>query len=109
MGLAKQTRVGHLQTPINFKGFTDKSLCPVRCLKAYEEATAPLRKEGQDQLFLAVNKTHVPVVSSTIAQWLKAVLKAALIHQFFSAYSTRGASASAASMSGVTCQQLLVS
>ena len=65
-------------------------------------------KPEQEQLFLSINKPHSPVVSSSIARWLKSVLTSAGIDtSVFSAHSTRGASTSAASLAGVTTQQIL--
>ena len=109
MGLAKQSRIGHTQSAIEFQGFSSEVLCPVKCLKAYEAATVSFRKgSDQDQLFLAISQPHGPVSSSTIARWLKTVMQLAGIDTSkFSAHSTRGASSSAAAMSGVSMHQIL--
>ena len=49
------------------------------------------------------------MASSTIACWLKSVLTSARVDtSHFSAHSTRGVAASAASMAGVTTKQILV-
>ena len=48
------------------------------------------------------------MVSSSVARWLKLVLASSGIDtSIFSAHSTRGASTSAASLAGVTTQQIL--
>ena len=108
-GLAKQSSADRLPTPIEFQSFSDHLLCPVECLQRYEAVTTSFRmKSCQEQLFLSINKPHSPVVSSSIARWLKLVLTSAGIDtSIFSAHSTRGASTSAASLAGVTTQQIL--
>ena len=108
-GLAKQSKADHLPTPIEFKKFSDPLLCPVRCLQVYESVTSIFRhKPSLEQLFLGIVKPHSPVVSSTICPmaeiWAK-LLRGGHIN--FSAHSTRGASTSAASLAGVTTQQIL--
>ena len=35
VGLAKQSRVGHLPTPIEFTEFENPLLCPIRCLRVW--------------------------------------------------------------------------
>ena len=109
-GLAKQSRIGRLPKPIEFKEFPDHLLCPVKCLQRYESVTSTFRKKpGHNQLFLGINSPHSPVVSSTIARWLKNVLSSLGIDtSVFTAHSTRGASTSAASMAGITTQQILI-
>ena len=65
-------------------------------------------KSEQQQLFLSIKKPHSPVVSSSVARWLKSVLTSLGVDtSIFSAHSTRGASTSAASLAGVTTQQIL--
>jgi len=69
-GLAKQSRIGRLPKPIQFKEFPDHLLCPVKCLQRYESVTSTFRKKpGHNHLFLGINSPHSPVVSSTIACW----------------------------------------
>ena len=108
-GLSKQSRVGHLPSPIEFRAFNDSLLCPVECFRTYKEVTRSLRTQPvQSGLFLALNRPHLPVTSSTVARWLKAVLSSAGVDtSHFSAHSTRGAAASAAAMAGVTMKQIL--
>ena len=109
-GLAKQSKANHLPNPIEFKEFSDHLLCPVKCLWVYESVTSTFRhKPNQEQLFLGVVKPYSPVVSSTIARWLKSVLNSSGVDtSIFSAHSTRGASTSAASLAGITTQQILI-
>ena len=108
-GLAKQSSPDNLPTPIEFHAFPDNLLCPVECLQRYEAITISFRvKSEQQQLFLSIKKPHSPVVSSSVARWLKSVLASSGIDtSIFSAHSTRGASTSAASLAGVTTQQIL--
>ena len=70
----------------------DLSLCPRLCLQQYEETTKELRpKDGSQQLLIATVAPHKPVVSSTIARWLKEVLSASGVDvSIFQAHSTRG-------------------
>ena len=99
----------NLPTPIEFHAFSDNLLCPVKCLQRYEAVTASFRmKSEQEQLFLSINNQYSPVVSSSIAWWLTSVLTSSGVDtSIFSAHSTRGASTSAASLAGVTTQQIL--
>ena len=108
-GLAKTAKPSHMKSlqSVVIAGFDqDLTLCPVKCLKAYEQATAPFRKDNQ-QLFLAVVAPHKPVTSSTIARWLKETIQASGVGAEFSAHSTRGASSTAAAMSGLSVQEVM--
>jgi len=106
-GLGKQNSI--LPTPVEFRRFEDSKLCPVKCLRDYQKATSSLRSHpNQMQLFLEVNKPHSPVTSSMIACRLKSVMQSAGIDtSCFIPHSTRGASASAASLAGITTKQIL--
>ena len=108
-GLAKQSKVGRLPQPIEFCEFSNPLLCPVKCLRTYESVTAEFRiTQNQDQLFLSTRSPHSPVVSSSIARWLKSVLASSGVDtSIFGAHSTRGASTSAAALAGVTTQQIM--
>ena len=95
MGLGKQCQLGLQQgmQPIFIAAFTeDPSLCPLLCLQQYEETTKELRpKDGSQQLRIATVAPHKPVVSSTIARWLKEVVNASGVDvSIFQAHSTRG-------------------
>ncbi len=111
-GLAKQSRPGRdngLQ-PVFIPSLPGKEvLCPVACLRSYECATSGFRQHSQeDRLFLAVISPHKPVTSSSIARWLKQVLQLSGVDtSVFSAHSTRGASATAAAMAGMSVQDVL--
>ena len=109
LGLSKQSRAGHLPTPIQFKAYSgNKKLCPVHCFKAYDKATGNIRVPGHSGLLIAIKKPHLPVSSSTIARWLKTTLSSAGVDTTqFSAHSTRGAASSSAFMAGLTTKQIL--
>ena len=106
--LAKQSRQGKPITEFFFPSFPhDPGLCPVVTLRAYEERTAPIRGT-ESKLFLALIKPYKAVTSSTIARWLKLLLKAAGIDtSVFNAHSVQGASSSAAANLGITTNEIL--
>ena len=60
------------------------------------------------QLLLSNQKPHRPVLSDTIARWIKVVLTEASINtSVFSAHSTRAASTSAAYNKGTSIDKIL--
>ena len=95
-GLAKQTQPGNTRAmkPLYIAEFKQNPLlCPVRCLREYVTRTQAWR-DNQSRLFLALMAPHKPVVSSSIARWLKDVLHQSGVDiSCFTAHSTRGASA----------------
>ena len=109
-GLAKQGRPGKESSlwPAVISPFPeDPLLCPVSCLKAYKKATGAFRGKDKLQLFLAINSPHSPVITSTIARWLKQAIVASGIDPQFSAHSMRGASSTAAAMNGITIWEVM--
>ena len=110
-GVAKQSAPGREKAlqPIWIPVFPeDQLLCPVSCLSAYEKATESFRGQGTDCLFIATVSPHKPVVSSTIARWLKQVLKGSGVDTtVFKAHSTRGASSTAAALAGISSQEIM--
>ena len=106
--LAKQSRPGKEIREFFFPSFPENiKLCPVHSLTMYIEKTRALRSDN-NQLFVSTIKPHGSVTSSTIARWLKEVMAAAGIDtSTFKAHSVRSASTSAASMQGVTTQDIL--
>jgi hypothetical protein len=69
----------------------DPLLCPVACFKEYVLQTSVVCASSHFQLFLGVVKPHKPVVSSTIARWIKKVLEANGVDvSKYTAHSTRG-------------------
>lgn len=86
----------------------DTLVCPVKCISLYLKATAALRKPDSDLLFLAIKKPHYPVGTSTIARWIKKILRLSGIDiRTYSAHSTRGASVSRVFAKGTSCDQIL--
>ena len=103
-GLSKTDKAGQgkpFQPFYLFSFDQDPLLCPVACLKAYENATVSFRQKERLQLFLATDEPHQPVMSSSIARWLKQAIAASGISNDFTAHSTRGASSTAAAMNGM--------
>ena len=66
----------------------------LRCLLCYLQYTESIRTSTQ--LFVALNRPHKPVTKSTIARWIKTVLKYAGINMdIFKPHSVRSAACSA--------------
>ena len=77
----------------------NECLCVVKCLSAYESATAELQTVdgGVNQLFISYTRPHRPITSQRIAHWIKDLLSDAGVNtDVFKAHSVRGASTSAA-------------
>ena len=81
----------------------DRKLCPYTALHFYIKATHELRGEPRKtQLLIGQIKPHKEVVKSTIAGWLKLLLKKSGINtKIFTAHSFRSASSSKASLGGI--------
>lgn len=83
------------------------NLCPMETLRQYEAATTTLRSDAC-RLFVAIREPHKQVTSSTIACWLKEMLKLTVVDiSIFSGHSVRGASTSAAAGAGVTMNEIM--
>ena len=106
--LAKQSRQGKPICGFLFPSFPERQeLCPVWSIREYERRTLSIRGD-ETRLFLTIIRPHHAATSSTIARWLKEVLKAAGIDtSIFSAHSVRGASSSKAANMGVTTNDIL--
>ena len=108
--IAKLTKTRKSGPPkqILFPAFQSyRVLCPIACLRHYEKITGELRDTGMNTnpLFIAHCKPHKPVTSSTIARWLKEIMKeAGLDTSIFKAHSCRGAAVSAAKDHGVAVE-----
>ena len=87
----------------------DRKLCPYTALQFYIKATHELRGEPRKtQLLIGQIKPHKEVVKSTIAGWLKLLLKKSGINtKIFTAHSFRSASSSKASLGGISIQDIL--
>ena len=105
--LAKQSRSTSQITNFFFPSLPEEdSLCPMSTLKEYENRIKPLRG-GETKLLVAIIKPHKVVSSSTVARWLKSLLEASGIDiSIFSAHSVRGASSSAAAITGISTDQI---
>ena len=108
--LTKQDRPGMARIEFFSAKFAHNSvLCPVETLRAYEKVTEPWRPQnGEQKLFLGLVKPHKPVVSSTIARWLKGVLeKSGINTDIFNGHSTRAAAVTTAASAGITIADIL--
>ena len=82
-------------------------LCCVVSLELYIRITQPLCGDSF-QLFISVIKTHHPVTSSTIAQWLKeTIYNAGIDTNIFKAHSVRAASTSATANFVISTNEIL--
>ena len=82
----------------------------VDCLREYLRRSDPLRisQAQKSKLFIACVKPHNPVVSCTIARWLKEVMKKAGIDvSKYKAHSVRGASTSKAKAQGMSTEEIM--
>ena len=80
--LSKSDRQNHMNANIFIPSFSqDKTLEPVRVLRAYLKRTKKFSNFGQVQvkfsLFLSCMKPHKPVTSQTISKWLVKLIKLA--------------------------------
>ena len=94
--LLKHTKPGKHQEPFSFTAFSlDKRLCIVEYLSAYISKTEKLRGTNNTRLLISYIKLHKPVSKSTVARWIKSVLRQSGIDvSRFSAHSCRSASTS---------------
>ncbi|KZS04664.1 Uncharacterized protein APZ42_032312, partial [Daphnia magna] len=107
--LRKSQRSGALPV-VRVEKFTgDPRLCPVTCMKDYIQATDGL-VDGRfgDGLLIASRKPFKPIGASTVARWIKSLLKEAGVDvSTFSAHSTRGAASSKAFNKGLSVETIL--
>ena len=111
-GLSKTSKPGDSPKSSFHASFgDDKDLCPVNCLKCYEDNTKDFRPRDinmSNKLFLSYINPHNPVTSSTLARWINNMLQLAGIDtETFSAHSIRGASTSEALKQGVSITEIL--
>jgi len=80
----------------------------VTCIDEYLKRSALWRNQGQDQLLLSHLKPYKEVQSSTIANWVKLVLKKAGIDtSLYKAHSCRSTSTSKAKVLGLSLKDIL--
>lgn len=107
--LRKSQRSGALPV-VRFKKFTgDPRLCPVTCMKNYIQATDGLVDDRfGDGFLMSSRKPFKPIGASTVARWVKSLLKEAGVDvSTFSAHSTRGAASSKAFNKGLLVETIL--
>lgn len=89
-----------------FERFEDSRICPITTMEAYIERTQSVRGD-ETCLILSTIRPHRPVTSSTVARWLKVTLANAGISGRYTAHSTRAASTSAGSRSGLSSKAIM--
>ena len=103
--LQKTSKVGCLNQTVEIKSYEKQELCPVCTLKHYIKITQKLRKSNK---LLISFKTFKNISTSTLARWLKNILQLSGIDiTKFKAHSYRGASTSAAYISGISLKEVL--
>lgn len=97
----KTSKPGRKQPVLILPFFSNKDICVAQTLKYYIDRTKNLRNDN-DTLFLSFKKPHKPAGTQTLSRWIKKVLhESGVDTSFFSAYSVRHASTSAAKRMGV--------
>ena len=106
--LNKKQRVGSAPMKFFVSSFArNSSLCPAVCLDEHLSRTSTLWSGTDTGLFISTRLPYQAVSSSTLARWMKKVLQASGVPSSFTAHSTRGASTTAAAISGVTMAEVL--
>lgn len=109
-GLTKGKRQSKPHFKLVFEKFEENLKVDVfSTLEAYLDRTRKLRisNDQENQLFLAVNSPHRPVVTCTVARWLKNIISEAGIDVgLFKAHSTRAAATSKARSEGLAVEQI---
>lgn len=105
--LIKTSRPGKHLAPIEILSHTqDLQICPVAHIKHYIAKTEPLRQTST--LLISYTKPHKAVTNSTIARWVKSIIKDAGIDiSTFSAYSSRTAVSSYGFLLALPLQDIL--
>lgn len=93
---------------LKMKRFAANSIVsPVACLEQYITVSDSFRIQNSSTLFLGLKPPHDEMGASTIARWIKCILKSAGVYIVnFSAHSTR--SASKASAAGIPIEKILL-
>ena len=104
--LLKTTRPGFHQHPLEFRRYTNESLCVIMYIKQYLlETKEIIHSDGG--FFISFKPPHKAVISTTIARWVVSVLKEAGVNvSACSAYSTRSAASSKASDKGLNLAEI---
>lgn len=109
--LSRPTKVQKPGNPIPnikyFKFTESKSLCVCHTIDMYLDRSKSWRK-GETQLLLSYVNPHNKVQTDTVSRWIKEVIALAGIDtSVFKAHSTRAASTSKASNSGVSLKEIV--
>lgn len=110
-GLTKTRRSGPPKE-VTFSTFKQvESLCPVKTVQMYMQRTTLLRINSESevsQLIISYKKPHKPVKACSISRWIKETLSDAGVDTaIFKGHSTRAASTSAASVKGVSVNDIM--
>ena len=107
--VTKCWRKGKRPPCLEFQEYSDeKKLCVVACIGEYLRRSAPWRMQGQNQLLLSHLKPYKEVQSSTIANWVKLVLKMeGTDTSLYKAHSCRSALTSKAKVLGMSLKDIL--
>ena len=107
--LTKTSRPGKLRSLFYPVLEQDRILCPVNTLNEYLLRTKKYRLSGRSQsrLFLTVVKPFKPAHKSSIARWIKTLIREAGVDDHFGAHSIRGASTTAATMQGMSVADVM--
>lgn len=89
----KQSKPGSQNTMLEFEKFPDKKLCVFNALEEYLQRTDEFRN-GTDKLFLCYKSPHGPASKDTLSRWVKDVMLAAGVEDYFGPHSTRSAASS---------------
>ena len=108
----KTCRPGSKPKSLSFDSFPeDENLCVVICISDYISRTKSWRdvndETDRSRLLLSYVKPHNPIVSSSIARWLKETIQKAGISRVFTGHSTRSASTSKAKRAGLSSQDVI--
>ena len=86
----------------------DSSLCVVAVLSGYLKRSEKWRASDECQLLLSFAQPRKPVISSTISGWIKNMLTISAVEVgVFKVHSTRSASISKATLSGLSVPEML--
>ena len=108
--LTKSRRVGHKPITITLHKYgPDTSLDVVTCVRDYIRRSATWRASPKhNTLLLGIVPPHNPVVTSTISNWLKALMeRAGLDVSTYKAHSTRAACTTKANAAGLSVVDIM--
>lgn len=103
--MTKNRRMGDAHT-VTYEAYKDPLLCPVRTLNDYIARTKEIRG-STTRLLITTRKPFRGATSSTVARWIKDLLRVCGIDGSFGAHSTRSASTSKAARTGVPLKAIL--